>query len=82
MPTEAEAGGGSLPGAVLPSFAVALRHPEIDADTWAARLRTGQPAVLPRIQDGAVLLDLRSLLPEHDDEMVAAVAAGVGVDSR
>jgi L-seryl-tRNA(Ser) seleniumtransferase len=74
MPTEAEVGGGSLPGAVLPSFAVALRHPEVDADSWAARLRTGQPAVLPRIQDGAVLLDLRSLLPEHDDELVAAVA--------
>ncbi|MDR5697484.1 MAG: hypothetical protein QN135_07250 [Armatimonadota bacterium] len=75
LPTEAESGGGSLPGASLPSFAVAVRHPHVDAEAWSARLRCADPPVLSRIHDDTVLLDLRSVLPEQDGELVAAVVA-------
>jgi L-seryl-tRNA(Ser) seleniumtransferase len=56
--TVARVGGGALPLAELPSFGVRL---EGDADELAARLREGDPAVLARIADGALVLDCRTL---------------------
>ncbi|MBD7995272.1 L-seryl-tRNA(Sec) selenium transferase [Arthrobacter sp. Sa2CUA1] len=64
-------GGGGAPGVPLPGWAVRL--PE-DA---APRLRTGDPAVLPRVHGGACLVDLRCI-PEDDDEtLTAAVRAAL-----
>ena len=56
--TVARVGGGALPLAELPSFGVRL---EGDADLLAARLREGEPAVLARVSDGALVLDCRTL---------------------
>lgn len=53
-------GGGGAPGVPLPGWAVRLPEPA------AAALRAGEPAVLPRVHDGACLLDLRCI-PESDD---------------
>jgi len=64
VPTEAQVGGGSLPLLVLPSFAVALSGYAGGATELAARLRAGEPAVLARVQEGRVLLDVRCLVPE------------------
>jgi L-seryl-tRNA(Ser) seleniumtransferase len=55
-------GGGALPGATLPGYAVALPG----GTARAARLRRQTPPVIARIADGQLLLDLRSVLPEHD----------------
>ena len=63
-PTQATIGGGSLPGQTLPSWA--LRLHTTAPDRLAHALRTGTPAVLPRIDDGAVLLDLRTVLPDEE----------------
>jgi L-seryl-tRNA(Ser) seleniumtransferase len=62
-------GGGGAPGVTLPSAAVAL------PERYAAALRTGDPAVLGRIEHGRCLLDLRAVPPEADDALVAAVLA-------
>ena len=84
--TEATFGGGALPGEVLPSFGIALAHPKPDA--LATALRTGRPAVIGRIEDGRVLLDLRAIEPERDGELEAAVRsalaglAGTGGNAR
>jgi len=84
--TEATFGGGALPGEILPSFGIALAHPKPDG--LATALRTGRPAVIGRIQDGRVLLDLRTIEPERDGELEAAVRsalaglAGVGGNAR
>jgi L-seryl-tRNA(Ser) seleniumtransferase len=67
----ATVGGGSLPGETLPSFGLSLRAGS--ADRVLARLRQGQPAVIGRIADGAVLLDLRTVAPSHDDRLRAAL---------
>lgn len=66
-------GGGGAPGVDLPSWAVALDH------TLAAPLRAGEPAVVGRVADGRLLLDLRCVSP-HDDEAVraAVIAANRG----
>ena len=56
--TVARVGGGALPLAELPSFGVRL---DGDADLLAARLREGEPAVLARVADGALVLDCRTL---------------------
>jgi L-seryl-tRNA(Ser) seleniumtransferase len=73
--TEATFGGGALPGEILPSFGIALAHPKPDA--LAAALRTGRPAVVGRIEDGRVLLDLRTIEPERDRELEAAVRSAL-----
>jgi L-seryl-tRNA(Ser) seleniumtransferase len=72
---DAVLGGGSTPGATLPSAGVALSGP---ADALAHRLRTGDPAVLPRIVDDRVVLDLRAVPPSDDAGLRAAVQRAAG----
>ncbi|WP_087874369.1 L-seryl-tRNA(Sec) selenium transferase [Arthrobacter globiformis] len=57
-------GGGGAPGVPLPGWAVRL------PENMARWLRTGTPAVLPRVHSGACLVDLRCI-PEDDDERLA-----------
>jgi L-seryl-tRNA(Ser) seleniumtransferase len=68
-------GGGSLPGETLPSWGVALAAPA-GADAAAALLRRGAPAVSPRIADGRLIFDLRTVA-EAEDEALARAALGV-----
>lgn len=70
---ESAIGGGSLPEQTLPSWAVRLSGESVDE--VARRLRTERPAVVGRIEDDAVLLDLRSVLPEEDDLLAQRLAA-------
>lgn len=71
VPTQSVIGGGTTPGATLPSFAVALRHPTLGATSLAAHLRTLNPPVVARISERAVLLDLRTIAPEDDSLLLA-----------
>jgi L-seryl-tRNA(Ser) seleniumtransferase len=71
--SEAVAGGGSLPGSRLTSEAVAVVHPETGADEIAARLRTGDPPVVARIENDTVLLDVRTVQPEQDEVLLGRV---------
>jgi L-seryl-tRNA(Ser) seleniumtransferase len=69
VPSDAAVGGGGAPGVVLPSAAVHL--PE-----WVAvPLRQADPPVVGRVEHGACLLDLRSVLPADDVDLAAAVLA-------
>lgn len=70
VPTRAAVGGGSFPGIELESRAVALRPPGLSAAELARRLRVGEPCVVAVVKDGAVLLDVRTLL-EGDQDLVA-----------
>ena len=75
VPTAGRVGGGALPLAELPSFAVALPDPP---DALAARLRTGEPAVAARIHEGRLLLDVLALSDADLEELPAAVARARG----
>lgn len=61
IPGRSMIGGGSLPEESLPTMLLAL--PPCDADAIAMQLRQGAPAVVARIQDGRVVLDLRTVSP-------------------
>lgn len=73
IPVESVVGGGTTPGATLPSFAVALRAPERCADALAALLRSIDPPVIARIQDDLVLLDLRTVPEEIDGTTLVSI---------
>ncbi len=71
--TTSTVGGGSLPGEVLETRALALSHPA--PDRLAAALRQGQPPVVGRIAEARLILDPRTVPPELDAALVAAVEA-------
>jgi L-seryl-tRNA(Ser) seleniumtransferase len=74
--SEAAVGGGGAPGVTLPSAAVALDDALAAALRAGAAVRRGEvPAVVGRVERGRLLLDLRSIAPEDDDRLVAAILA-------
>ena len=76
--TEAFGGGGALPGEACASRAVAVTHPALSVDDLARRLRTGRPAVVGRIADGRLLLDLFAVADEEVEALAAAVRTAAG----
>jgi len=69
--SEATVGGGSLPGDMIASVVLAVPGPQ--AERRAQQLRTGTPAVVGRVHAQTLLLDLRSVLPGQDGELLAAL---------
>jgi L-seryl-tRNA(Ser) seleniumtransferase len=67
-------GGGSVPTQKLPTWCVALTPAKGKVSELAASLRTGQPAVFGRVQQDRLLLDLRTVIPDQDSQLVAAVS--------
>ena len=65
--SRAAVGGGGAPGVTLPSAAVAL------PEEWAAPLRRGEPAVVGRVHEGRLLLDLVAVAEADDETLVDAV---------
>jgi L-seryl-tRNA(Ser) seleniumtransferase len=70
-------GGGSLPGETQPSFGLAVAARS--AGRLQAALRAGEPAVVGRIEDGRLLLDLRTVDPRADDDLAGALGRALGV---
>jgi L-seryl-tRNA(Ser) seleniumtransferase len=64
-------GGGSLPGQTLRSWAVAIEGAA--PQRLLARFREGTPAVIGRVVDDVVLLDLRTVEPEDDERLGRAI---------
>ncbi len=73
IPGESTVGGGSLPGATLPTYLLALDAP--GPDDLAARLRSHMPPVIARIQNDVVVVDPRTVLPAQVDDLLAAIAS-------
>jgi L-seryl-tRNA(Ser) seleniumtransferase len=71
--SESTVGGGSLPGETLPTrvWQIPSRQP----NHMAGLLRQAEPPVIGRVSEGMLLLDPRTVLPEQDEALVAAVEA-------
>jgi L-seryl-tRNA(Ser) seleniumtransferase len=70
--TSAYVGGGSLPEATIRSVAIAL-HPASGAAAAAERLRRAPVPIVARVEEGRLLLDLRTIAPHDDAAVIAAL---------
>jgi L-seryl-tRNA(Ser) seleniumtransferase len=67
IPGESAIGGGSAPGLRLPTSLVAIEIVGLSADALLTKLRGTTPPIIARIDNDRVVLDLRTVAPEHDD---------------
>jgi L-seryl-tRNA(Ser) seleniumtransferase len=70
---ESVIGGGAAPSAVLPTRLLAVSLEGLSADNIASRLRLSTPPVIARVEEGRVLLDLRTVSPAEDEAVVHAL---------
>jgi L-seryl-tRNA(Ser) seleniumtransferase len=70
---ESVIGGGAAPSAVLPTRLIALTHADLSADELSARLRASTPPVIARVEEGRVLLDLRTVFPGQDANLATVL---------
>jgi len=74
LPGKSVIGGGSTPEQELDTWVIALENAGADAVELERRLRGCEPAVVARIEDDRVVLDLRTVLREEEDQLGAALA--------
>ncbi len=67
-------GGGAAPGSAWPTKLIALSLAGVSPDELDRRLRAHSPAVVARIQDQQVVLDLRTVQEEEDAVLADAVS--------
>ncbi len=72
QPGESVIGGGSTPDQSIPTWLIAIAHPNVVAAE--KRLRSRPVPVIARIEDDKLLLDLRTVFPEDEDELRAALS--------
>ncbi len=67
-------GGGSAPSAVLPTCLIALTSQKMSASDLATCLRLSDPPIITRVEEGRVLLDLRTVFPAQDEVLRQVLA--------
>src|SRR5438067_1765098 len=70
---KAQVGGGSLPRAVISSVTVDLVPKKVSMEDFTTRLRRGSPPVVGYIAGGKFKLDLRTIFPRQDAEVVSSL---------
>jgi L-seryl-tRNA(Ser) seleniumtransferase len=68
-------GGGSVPTQSIATWCVAIKSANESVDRFAERLRVGNPPVMGRICKERLLLDLRTISPDQDQQVVGAFEA-------
>ena len=66
-------GGGSLPDQQMKTWVVEAKSRDVSDVDFAQRLRTGTPAVMARVRDGKVVLDLRTIFPSQVECLIDAI---------
>ena len=72
---ESQIGGGTLPKAVIASVTLDLLPVGIALPAFAARLRAGTPPVVGYVSGGRFKLDLRTIFPRQDEQVIASLRA-------
>lgn len=77
MDGESVIGGGAAPSATLPTRLLAITCEGMSADELSRRLRASDPPIIARVDEGRVLLDLRTVFPEEDETVAQALKEAV-----
>lgn len=77
-PSIARVGGGALPQVELPSFALVLQHPEWPAHRLEESLRQAEPPIIGRLEQNLLWLEVRTILPEDEKILLAALSHILG----
>ena len=70
-------GGGSLPDQQMKTWVVEVTARELGEEPLASRLRTGSPAVMARIRDGRLVIDVRTVFERQEAALVEAMARAI-----
>jgi L-seryl-tRNA(Ser) seleniumtransferase len=73
IPTLARVGGGSLPQTELPSCALSVTNPAWPPHKLDEALRAANPPVVARVEHQMLLLDVRTILPEDENNLITAL---------
>jgi len=73
----AQIGGGALPRSIVQSTTLDIAHNKLRPQELAARLRSHTPPIVGYIARGQLKLDLRTVFPNQDREIVAALCAAI-----
>ena len=68
---ESVIGGGATPEQTLPTWLIAIEAADVAA--MERRLRSGDPPIIARIEDGKLLLDLRTVLAREEEALAAGL---------
>lgn len=66
-------GGGSLPDQAMRTWVVQVTARFVGEVEFAYRLRTGDPSVIGRLHEGRLRLDLRTVFPSQEEDLVRAI---------
>ncbi|MQL52053.1 L-seryl-tRNA(Sec) selenium transferase [Desulfofundulus thermobenzoicus] len=80
--TVSRVGGGAMPTADLPSLAVTVWPCQMNSEELAARLRSSEPAVMGRVQEDRLVLDVRTVLPGERGMLARVVAAALDPERK
>jgi L-seryl-tRNA(Ser) seleniumtransferase len=73
VPGASAVGGGSAPGVELPTWLVAIEQAGLTPDGLEERLRRLTPPVVARIEQDRVLLDVRTVFPDQDRQLLGLI---------
>jgi len=73
IPGESAVGGGSGPNVHPKTSLIALKHESLKAVRIEEKLRLCAPPVIARIAEDSVLIDLRTVDPRDEPELLAAI---------
>jgi L-seryl-tRNA(Ser) seleniumtransferase len=80
VPGYSVVGGGSTPDQQIESFVVALEGGGISVNEMESRLRAAAVPVIARIEEGKLILDLRTVRADEESELLDALVSAT--DSR
>ena len=75
LPGQSQVGAGSAPEAGLDTHLVAITPHRAEVASIDAALRSRNPALLLRVYDGELLVDLRCVFPDEEEELLESLVA-------
>lgn len=72
---QSQVGGGTLPGAQVESVCLELLPHALTLHELSLRLRRHKPSIIGCLSSGSYHIDLRTVFPRQDEQLVAAIRA-------